>query len=554
MSTNKVIVIGIDGGTFDVILPMIKEGKLPILGSLMKKGMWGELESTIPANTGPAWVSMMTGVNPGKHGIFFFLGNLHNNYMNSRILGSMDIKFPPLWSVLSRNGKKVIFVNVPFTYPPMEVNGILISGMLIPESAEIVSYPPHIYWSIFNRLNKYDINDWESKEMVGEDLSTSNTYYDKMIEFLSKATEYRKKATLMLLEENEWDFLMVVFTSVDRLQHLFWKFMDNSDGSSNNKLLSKYRYAIHDGYRELDNAIGEILDKVGNDTTVMIVSDHGFGSAKKDFYVNKWLEEIGLFKTKKDLGPRKIKLSVSLHTLLKKILPETSNLKWAERIPIFLPRSVARDRDEMIDWEKTKAYANEFGININLRGREPYGVVKPGREAEELLVLIQKQFYQLVDESESKDKIADWILRKEQIYDGPFMEEASDLYLSAKEESYLIRTKIDADAIFSKSYVKKVSGIHRMNGICVMSSRYGGRDDTFRPRIVDIAPTIQYLMGLPVLEEIDGRVLEEIIDPDYLKSKPIKQIKPWEYGGKTSAYSAEDEEKIKEDLKGLGYL
>ena len=552
MNSKKVIVIGIDGGTFDVILPMINRGELPTLASLIKEGVRGELQSTIPTNTGPAWVSMMTGVNPGKHGIFFFLGNRHHNYMCQRTLGSTDIKFPPLWSILSRNMKKVIFVNVPFTYPPIEVNGVLVSGMLIPRSAKEVSYPPNIYPDLVRRLGGYEINDWQF-EVIGATRSTAHLYYDKIIKLLSESIEDRKKGTIALLEENDWDFSMVVFTAIDRLQHLFWKFLNPTN--CNGDHLSKYRNAIYDGYRQLDNAIGEILEKAGRDITVMIVSDHGFGPSKKDFFVNKWLEEIGLLKVNKFLTRKKLIFkSTNLQRILARISPTTKTPNWTEKIPIFLPWSVTRGKDEMINWEKTKAYADEFGININLRGREPYGIVNPGRESEELLTFIQEQFYQLVDESESQEKIADWILRKEEIFSGRFMGEATDLYLSVKNESYLLNAGIGAKDKFGKSLVLVGTGIHRMKGIFIMTGPLCSNCDSVKARIIDITPTILYLMGLPVLEEMDGRVLEDIMDPAYLKLNPIKRITSWGYGGESSPYSSEDEEKIKEGLKGLGYL
>jgi predicted AlkP superfamily phosphohydrolase/phosphomutase len=163
----RVLVIGIDSGTFDIIRPMVQRGELPVLASLMEKGVWGELESTIPPDTGPAWVSMMTGVNPGKHGIYYFLNDLHNNLESGRPLGSADIKFPPLWSILSSYNKNVIFINVPFTYRP-ELNGIMISGMFVPNYAEVISYPQAVYTELKVKLNGYEIDDW-SPEIICSD-------------------------------------------------------------------------------------------------------------------------------------------------------------------------------------------------------------------------------------------------------------------------------------------------------------------------------------------------------------------------------------------------
>ncbi len=549
MGKHKIIVIGIDGGSFDVILPLVERGEIPTIASLMESGSWGELESTVPPDTAPAWVSMMTGVNPGKHGIFFFLDNLHNNTRNGRPLGSADIKFPPLWSILSKEKKKVIFINVPFTYPPMEVNGIVISGMFIPNSAKVVSYPPDIYTNLVNKLGEYKIDDW-SPEVVGAERSNIHLHYDAIIEVLSRITEKRKQATLMLLEDNDWDFSMVVFTAIDRLQHLFWEFME---GNGNHALSSKYGKVICDGYKQIDNAIGEIVEKAGKDTTVVITSDHGFGPLKKHFFVNRWLEEIGLLKRKKNSGPRKITMTTpSIDKIATKIFPNIPLPEWTRKLHIPIPRIVARDRYEMIDWENTKAYIEQCGININLRGREPHGIVGPGKEFEEIVTFIQDQFSQLRDESEPSVPIADWIKRKEDIYHGPSVAEAVDLYFSVKNRTYLENARIDVKNKFGRPPIG--SGMHRMNGIFIMSGPFCRKHDSISPRIIDITPTVLYLMGVPLVEGMDGRILEEIIDPVYLESHSMKRSRYSGDGKDGLHYSKEDEDKIIDSLKGLGYL
>lgn len=554
MNNKKVIVIGIDGGTFDVILPMIKQGELPVLSSLMNTGAWGDLQSTIPPDTGPAWVSMMTGVNPGKHGIFFFQGDLHNNYRGGRTLGSQDIRFPPLWSILSKNKKEVVFVNVPFTYPPMEVNGVMISGMLVPPNAEVVSFPSNIYSDIVKKIGRYEIDDWDPK-VVGADLGNIHLYYNKIAEAVSRMTEERKKATLLLLKENRWDFAMVVFTSIDRLQHVFWKSLNHTGDGRKNEPFSQYSKVIYEGYKQIDRAVGEILETAGKDCTVIISSDHGFGPLNKDFFVNKWLEKIGLLKTRKDVRSKKIILTMpTLYKIVSKLIPGIHVPDWAKKIAIPIPRIIARDMDELIDWQKTQAYLNECGININLRGREPHGIVKTEKDASDLLTFIQEQFRELRDESEPNGKIADWITRKEEIYRGPFVKEAADLYFSVNNRSYLQNTRIDGEEMFGNCSVSGGTGMHRENGIFIMSGPFCRKNNTFKPRIIDISPTILYLMGLPMLEEMDGRVLEEVIEPSYLKSHPIKRVESWSHGGKSDPYSQEDEESIRNSLKGLGYL
>jgi len=347
---------------------------------------------------------------------------------------------------------------------------------------------------------------------------------------------------------------MVVFTSIDRLQHLFWRFIDSGDAILTESALKVYSGAIGDGYRQIDNAIGEILRKAGREVTVLIVSDHGFGPLKKYFFLNKWLEELGLLQVKKGLSPKKFNFRfTNMHRVLTKIFRDTQKLRWTKKIPFPVVKVLQRDTDELIDWEKTKAYADPSGgININLRSREPYGVVEPG-EVEELITYFKSRFSQLVDESEPQlEKIGDWILRKEEIYSGPYVEEAADLYYSINERSYLHNRRVDVHSKFGLSSLG--SGMHRKNGVFIMSGPLCHQCNSISPRMIDIAPTVLYFMGLPVMKEMDGRILAKAINPDYLKSHTVQHVLSGEYREKSPEYSSEDEEKIREGLKGLGYL
>lgn len=544
-SNHRVLIIGIDGGTFDVIRPLADRGELPVLSSLMQNGMWGELESTIPPDTGPAWVSMMTGVNPGKHGIFFFLGGLHDNLRYGRTLGSPDIRFPPLWSVLSESGRRVLFLNVPFTYPPAEVNGTMVSGMLVPDSAQVVSHPPGVYGELEALLGGFPINDW-SPDVICSDTSQFHRYFGKTVQFLSEVTEKRKQAALHLLGGRSWDLGMVVFTSVDRLQHLFWEYQDRPDAPG----LSQ---AVQDGYRQIDRAVGEILAAAGRDVTVIIASDHGFGPLKKYFYINKWLEEIGLLAVKKGAGRRKFTVEgTSLRRVLRRLLPGVPAPGWTDRIPVPRPRLAERSLSEQIDWRRTKAYGDPSGgINVNLAGREPEGIVKAGREFEEVLGYVQDRFREVLDDSNTRC-IADWIRRKEDLYEGPYMPEAADLYYSLNDRSYLHNTSVDGNRRIGTCTLG--TGMHRRNGICIISGPDCRKGIRIEPRITDIAPTALYFLGHAVFEEMDGRVLDEGILPERLASQAVSRLPVGSSGGQRVAFTDEDEERIQQSLKGLGYL
>ena len=132
---NKLLVIGIDGGTFDIILPMIHAGRLPNLGRLLSNGAYGTLLSTIPPVTAPAWSSFVMGSNPGQHGVFYFFRKegKSDGAKSERVLMNLrNIEGIPFWRVLNRYGNKAGLINIPLTYPPDNVDGFMISGMLVP--------------------------------------------------------------------------------------------------------------------------------------------------------------------------------------------------------------------------------------------------------------------------------------------------------------------------------------------------------------------------------------------------------------------------------------
>jgi predicted AlkP superfamily phosphohydrolase/phosphomutase len=550
---GKILIIGIDGGTFDIIRPLVQQGKLPNLAALMTAGASAELSSTIPPITAPAWVSFMTGKNPGKHSVFHFIGNVHKTY-SGHAVSATDIKAKTLWSILSEHGKRLVLVNVPVTYPPMKINGGMISGMGTPSEDHLFTYPPDIQYELLQRVKGYTIDSGG----ISNIREASVHSLDQLIQDLCTMTDKRTEAVLYLMEKYEWDFFMVVYILADRLQHFFWRFTDPTHPDHDPKLLQRYGHVIFEGYQKVDDAIGRILKRISGDLTVIVLSDHGFGPLHKYFLVDKWLMQQGLLKLKRTL-PWRLQLT---HPSIQQILSKLEMNFMAQILPekmrqLTIPRMkrVPKSLEALIDWGKTKVYFDQLGLNINLQGREPQGIVKPGDEFEMLLRELTAELYQLKD-PETGEVVVDAVVRKEQVYAGPYIEEAPDLLFSMKGLSYVPSLGgMSSRGIFGPP---PWSGNHRFEGILIMQGAEIGRETQLKKaRIIDIAPTLLYLFDIPVPRDMDGRVLEESIHPDVLAARPVTYTEfTGQDGAQEAGYllSVEDEERVRKRLIDLGYL
>jgi len=553
---RKILLFGIDGGTFDVIRPLVNKGELPNLSALMGRGVSAELTSTIPPITAPAWSSFMTGKTPAKHGIFHFVGRVHETYAGEA-LSAADIKAKALWSILSEHGKRSIVVDVPFTYPPTELNGVMISGMGTPSVDHPFTYPASVREDLLRRIPGYRIEDGGLS--VADVRANSTRYFDALIADVNQMTDMRTEAVLWLMKEHDWDLFMVVYVLTDRLQHVFWKFMDPTHPDHDPGLAQRYGQVILDAYRKVDRALGRILQEAGEDVTVLVFSDHGFGPMRRFFLLNNWLKKKGLLRLRRTL-PWHIRLS---RPPLEKILTKLglgaiarAVPKAVRRLPVPRPWAASKTWYELVDWGRTKAYAAEgLGLNLNLRGRETEGIVDQGEEHEALLQAVTRELYLLTD-PDTREPVVDTVAPRDRIYAGPYTSEAPDLLIAMKGLSYIV----SCGGVRSRNIYGPApwSGNHRFEGILIMSGPEVATGVPLKqPRIIDVAPTVLYLLGLPVPRDMDGRVLEEAVSRGILAGRPVSYAEAPEDSPPMPArptLSAEDDARVREQLQHLGYL
>jgi predicted AlkP superfamily phosphohydrolase/phosphomutase len=554
---TRVLVIGLDGATFRLIKPMVAAGELPVLGGLVAGGAHGVLRSTIQPSSEQAWVTFMTGVQNGKHGIFGFVERMPGSYELRYTNGSSQ-KARTIWRTLSDRGRDVIVVNVPMTYPPEPVHGVLVGGLMTPSERSRFTYPATVYQELRQAVGNYrldvDIETGTLREAGEADL----------LESIAEMTRLRTEAVKYLAATRDWDLLCVVYGSIDRVSHKFWKYMEKSSSGKER--------IVPEVYRLMDSAVGELLSSLADESTVvMIVSDHGFGPLKKAFFLNQWLREHGfLCHVEKEHAGASSLLGAGVNGMLRRGVRYLDRqwMRGAKRAAFALwPGLKGKLHSSMaqqgIDWDRTLAYGcgTMGNIYLNLRGREPAGIVEPGEEYEAIRDRLIGELRELRD-AETGCPIFDAVYRREEIYSGPCLDLAPDV-VGLLDPTYHVAsvdwrtapgdvvTRLGDQLLF----VGGLTGQHDMEGIMIANGpgiRQGAEVEG--AGIVDIAPTLLAVLDEPIPPEMDGRVLAELFAAELAAatSSPSQPVGGDEPNGE--AYSEEEAAEIASRLRGLGYI
>lgn len=528
---RKLYLIGLDGFNSALFQVLSREGVMPQLTGLIKKGIWGPLRSTRPPYTGPAWVTMFTGVNPGRHGIYGFTGPRSDSY-ERYLRNASKIGAERIWGRLNRAGLSVGLVNVPFTYPPSPIHGFMVSGMLTPNGSENYFYPESVRRIIDSAVDDYLIDvpldlekDWRSVEICRR---------------LEKSLVGRVAVLNALLKTTDPDFLMTVFVLPDRVQHLWYRIVMQEEGWREGDFSREVRKKVFNLFRRLDEAIGSLAGRLGKDDIIIIASDHGFTSFRHTFYLNSLLVEAGYLRLKKGGGILSALAGFLNRSGLKKRLPRS-----------LIRAGKLKTMKESIDWSSTLAYASpgmEEGIIINLRGRQPGGIVNPGADYDNL----RREIRDNLIRGQTQERILKNVIFREDIYRGDYLESAPDLILDFASDGWNMRGSLVGKDI-SRSYDGVPYGTHQSQGFWAATG--GGikeSSEPFQARIEDITPTILNLFGLPSPASLDGRPIEAVVSPVLSDQEKEPIIKCGPAAG--TGYSPEDQAEIERRLEGLGYV
>ncbi|MBW3595187.1 MAG: alkaline phosphatase family protein [Actinobacteria bacterium] len=537
---SKVLLLGLDGMTDRVLDPAFEAGHLPRLKALLDRGVRGKLTSTVPPYTPPGWTSIFTGVNPGKHGIFgFTLGNIQREQGLVRL---DRVRAPALWNIANAQDKRVGLFNVPMTFPPPPVDGFAVAGMLTPEGGGETprgfTHPPELAERLVAAAGAYEIDidvdydqDWKSTAII---------------ERLSRNLALKRAALRYLLETNgDVPILFAVLEAPDRLMHVHYKYIDPDCPHFDRPEAGPIRERAWAFFDEMDEVIGDLLAWAGDDGWIVTMSDHGFGPKEKVVNVNVALREWGLLSVAGagtalgSAGARRLARRV------KKVIPKAAYRK---------AKTASR---QTIDWSKTKAFASpnpQQGIYVNLRGREPHGIVADS-DYESVRDEIIERFSTLRDPDDGAP-VLDRMHKREEVLDGPLTPEAPDLFPVCRDYSYEL-----SDGLFSPSVITDYRdlprGFHHSDGIFGIAGPAVSAAAGQRAHLYDITPTALYLAGC-ALPEMDGTVLLEFLPEDLVAASPVRvermDLPLAGEGAEARPYSPEEEAQIEESLRNLGYL
>ncbi|RME81242.1 MAG: hypothetical protein D6775_14085 [Caldilineae bacterium] len=550
--TPRVWVIGLDGVPWSLLQPWIDQGHLPTLAHIQAHGAWGGLRSTIQFLTAVAWSSFMTGMNPGKHGVFDFARRIPGTY-DQELTNAARRSGRTLWRILSDAGKRVGVVNVPMTFPPEQVNGFLISGLDTPGLDSPYTYPPEL---------KAEVNDvhFIAVSTVGK---SHARYLQETLEGIDKRFELLWRT----INRQPLDFYMWVEMETDAIQHCSWHLLAQPEHPQHDAILQVYK--------RIDHHLKQLVETLPDDVTLIVMSDHGAGPIVKTVYLDRWLAQNGWLHMRQ--GPE-LGLSDRARHLARVTLKQS--LYLAQR---FLPVSVKGflkrftgahaavetfiDKAD-IDWSRTLAYStgNLGNINLNIKGRDPQGVVEPD-EVEQVIAQITQGLLALRDPDTGEPMVAE-VMRREEIYSGPHVEQAPDLLIRWRDDKYLATKDYEGrpdGPIFGvkqkfgrhgAAYALDQTGTHIIEGICMFYG-YGVRPQVQLrdAQLIDLAPTILHLLEVPIPRAMDGRVLTEPFVPAIAGRPPRYEEYERDIGaGPGIDLSADEEEAIRARLQGLGYV
>ena len=510
---HKIVVIGIDGGTYDLMNDWMTTGKLPNFNRIRKNGTYGKLVSTIPPYSAPAWTSITTGCYPGKHGIYDFF---KTSSVSKRIISSRCRKVPAIWNYLSEHDKKNIIVAVPGTYPPEKISGKMISGLLTPSNKSIYTYPS----SLKEQLTDHEYGEYLLEKIVVDEIPKylySRYKPETLVEKINQTLVSHATVTVNLMNKSDWDFSMVVFRGTDDVQHLLW----------NNK-----QYVLS-SYKIIDSYIGQMIEQF-SDTTFIVVSDHGFLAPKKFLYVNNVLYNEGYLTTHSIPNHNIENFLFYIFERYGKILFYFLLMEKFIKTSIFNKFIMGGSWKKNIDFLHSKALYHSVcshGIRILINEKyrsKPVGEKEYNQLRDELIQI----FLDLLDPDTDKPIVKN-VYRWEDLYGKTAVNDPLDLILDLEpeygtRETIVCKTNKDITSlnphnnrlpIVIKPGITDWVGDHSSEGIVFLYGRNIKKNCQITASVVDIAPTIMSLFNLSIPEIMDGTVLNEALirKPDIVR-------------------------------------
>jgi predicted AlkP superfamily phosphohydrolase/phosphomutase len=525
---RRLLVVGWDGASFRAMEPLRRAGKLPHVQALLERGVGTGLLSTVVPISSAAWMAAATGKGPGETGVYGFFEPVPGSY-DVRLVSALSNRATPIWRALTRDGLSSIVFGVPLTYPPEPILGTMVAGMLAPTDA-VYTWPAALAERLRERGYEPDLEPW---------LETRRVDYPDVFAHL----ELQRQILLELLAQDDWSLAWAVFKDLDGVAHFSYE----------RDLFAQ----VAPVYERLDAILGELVEAVGSDANVLLVSDHGFHEYRAGFNLHAWLVEAG-WSTRREKVKR---------------FAIDPNEPLARR-----ERDVVRQLRDDLEWHATRAYSyvtegNCGAIRLNLAGREPEGIVAPD-EAPAVLAGLAAELEQALDAQKRPVVRRVWLASE--LYPGPWREALPDLVFAVDPELQVFSDAEETSVV--GEYVRPVPD-HDLWGVLVAAGpsiargapglpRPDAAEDvgpflaalaerTFSPGeplpgVMDVAPTALHLLGRPVPRSMQGRVLDEL-----LRDVPsVRFVDAGEAGAPApvdAPFTPEELEELEARLRALGY-
>jgi len=543
------LIIGIDAACFDVLDPYLEGGRLPALAGIAERGVRAVLRSTVPPLTPAAWSTILTGVNPGKHGVIDFAqwdrasGQLVLTRGGSRL-------YPTVFELLSKRDRTTGLYNVPYTYPPPPINGFVVSGLDAP------SWRGHVHPASEEKkmLAKFSVAALDPSLYIG-----NIDGYD--VGRVDAEVHRKTDAFIYLCEKYTPDAAFISYQQLDVVQHFFWH------SRSIRAKISRPTTELFDHVlAEIDSAVARLLGIWGEEANIFVLSDHGAAQCDYYFDPNRFLVERGL-----------CVLEDAARTPRRRLVPRL----WASlpaRVRNAVRRAVGRRavgvklREALhghgshptldaIVWERTRAFScgRAAVVHINQSGRDPHGIVPP-QHVDGLLDEIADALLELrTPDTDSPVFGADGVFKREELYEGESLQRMPDLVaVPAQDRVAILPHDLPGHALAAPGYGEGLwEAGHTLQGLFMAAGPDFRSGELPEASVCDIAPTMLYALDEAVPEYMDGAVLEAAFRPELLARRPVQYSEePPALRGETGAdaYTAAERERVEERLKSLGYM
>jgi predicted AlkP superfamily phosphohydrolase/phosphomutase len=521
------LLVGLDGATFSILDPLMQDGVMPFLHSFIATGVRGEILSTIPPVTPPAWTTIMTGCNPGRHGVIDFVRcEEHDGEMYFTLYNGRDVECETIWSMASRQNMRVTVLNFPMTYPHPPVSGHIVPGLVSWKYMKMAVRPPELYEklkTIPNLSYRAMAWDWEKGKKVVYGVDPEE--YESWIQFQIERERNWFEAAKYLMRNDPSELTAILWDGPDKLMHICWRFLDPAwFPESPSPWEKKIREMCLEYFRRLDGYLEEVVTLAGPGARTFVVSDHGFGPSTETLYINVWLQEQGYLSWRAP-APQ-----------------EGSEESWKRRL---------RSNFVLLDWNKTTAYAptsSRNGIHIrtaNAPGESGVPISEYERFRSELI----DKLYSIVD-PQTGGRIVKRVWKREETHLGRQRQQAPDLTLELRDHGF-VSIRNTPPALQARL---EVTGTHQPNGI-FLSNGAGVRKGVYIQSIsvLDIASIVLHSLGLAIPHDLEGMVPREIFEPVWLENHPLCIGEPSRRPAMVGE-SRQQDDVIFERLKNLGYV